>query len=41
MKGTLIAVFALLSALIGSQGFAQAVDQPAQHIDGKSLSSRP
>jgi len=39
MKGTLIPVFALLSALIGSQGFAQAVDQPARHIDGKSLST--
>ena len=37
MKGTFIFGFMLLSVLVGSQGFAQAVDQPAQHIDGKSL----
>ena len=34
MKGTFIFGFMLLSVLVGSQGFAQAVDQPAQHIDG-------
>jgi hypothetical protein len=39
MKGTFIFGFMLLSVLVGSQGFAQAVDQPAQHIDGKSLST--
>jgi len=39
MKGTFIFGFMLLSVLVGSQGFAQAVDQPARHIDGKSLSN--
>ena len=39
MKGTLTLGFVLLSVLVGSQGFAQAVDQPARHVDGKSLSN--
>ena len=39
IKVTLTVGFVLLSVLVGSQSFAQAVDQPARHVDGKSLSN--
>ena len=40
MNGMLFAGFLLLSSqLVGSEGVAQAVEPPTQHIDGKSLAT--
>src|SRR4249919_434823 len=40
MNGMLFAGFLLLSSqVVGSEGVAQAVEPPTQHIDGKSLAT--